>query len=60
MVFAEFVLNLITDGTQVRFAGASGNDEIVGDRRDLANVQDHDVLGLSPICQLPAEQGQFP
>ena len=58
VVLQQFVRDFLDNGPQVRLAGARGDHEVVGDRRQLAHVQDNDVFRLFILSQLPAEQGQ--
>jgi hypothetical protein len=60
LVFFEMFLDFVNDGAQVGFAGAGANHEIIGDAGDFSQVEDNDVFCLSVICQIPAEQRQFP
>src|SRR5688572_14286543 len=60
LIFFEVFLDFVNDGTQVGFARAGADNEIIGDAGNFAEIEDNDVFSLFIVRQFPTEQRQFP
>jgi hypothetical protein len=55
----EIALELVADGLQLALAGAGTENEVVGDLRELAKVEDDDVLAFQLVADPGTRDGEL-
>ena len=59
VVCLEAAFDFAGDGLEVRLGGAAANDEEIRERRDAAQIEGNNVLGLFVGSQFRAARGQM-
>jgi len=59
VLVAQAFIQLVGDGLEMRFAGAGTNQEEIGERRELAQIDGDDVLGFFVGGYCSGELGEF-